>query len=323
MISVIIPVFNAEKHLRECIESILNQTYYHLEIILVDDGSTDDSLNIINSYNYDKRIIVIHQENRGVQFARQEGLEKASGDYITFVDSDDVLSQYAYEKCIEIIHEYNCDMCVFRYREFVNRIRTSPHKNSGKWLITGKNEIYDNYMSNRYMGGYIWNKVWKRDCICGMKFSLKVSMCEDALFVWNSLSNIRTAVIIEDELYFYRYNLEGLTRKSLSKKYWEALEVWDYLQNEAARRDCQSIEGIQNNKARWTIKLADCLTKNREKIHERLLIDRFKEIYEYKDIRMEYKITAFIFLYMRKMFFYFVCIKELLKRIKYECMKYW
>ena len=92
IISVIIPVYNVEKYLSRCIESVLNQTYRNLEIIIVDDGSTDDSLNICRRYEKkDKRIKVIHQDNGGLSSARNKGLMNSTGEYISFVDSDDWL----------------------------------------------------------------------------------------------------------------------------------------------------------------------------------------------------------------------------------------
>lgn len=110
-ISVIVPVYNVEDYLEECINSILGQTYKNLEIILVDDGSTDNSSKICDIYEKkDKRIKVIHKENGGLSSARNEGLKYRTGEYISFVDSDDFIDKTMYEKLYSAIKKYDADV---------------------------------------------------------------------------------------------------------------------------------------------------------------------------------------------------------------------
>ena len=113
LISVIVPVYNVEKYLRKCLESIINQTYKNLQIILVNDGSTDSSLSICKEYeNIDNRIIVIDKENEGPAIARNVGLDSADGDFIAFVDSDDWILENMYEVLLEKQAIHNADMTV-------------------------------------------------------------------------------------------------------------------------------------------------------------------------------------------------------------------
>lgn len=110
-ISVIVPVYNSEKYLKRCVDSILKQTYQNLELILVDDGSPDDSPKICDDYALqDSRVKVIHQSNSGVAVARNTGIDLASGDYFTFVDSDDYIDSRMYEFMVNIASKYNCDI---------------------------------------------------------------------------------------------------------------------------------------------------------------------------------------------------------------------
>ena len=112
-ISVIVPVYKAEKFLGRCIDSILNQTYRQLEVILDDDGSPDSSGQICERYkNIDYRVKVIHQKNTGVSAARNVGLDIASGDYITFVDSDDYICSNMYEKMMKCIDKFRCELVI-------------------------------------------------------------------------------------------------------------------------------------------------------------------------------------------------------------------
>ena len=109
LISVIIPVYNSEKFLNRCVDSVLKQSYKELDIILIDDGSSDKSGEMCDQYaQMDKRVRVIHQKNRGVSAARNSGLDVAIGDYCTFVDSDDYIESEMYQSMIDIAEQYNC-----------------------------------------------------------------------------------------------------------------------------------------------------------------------------------------------------------------------
>lgn len=111
MISVVVPVYNAEKYLNQCVDSLLNQTYSNIEVILVDDGSTDNSGVICDQYKkLDTRVKVIHQKNGRIAKARNAGIELASGQYITFIDSDDYIQANTYEVAMQLMHKYNADM---------------------------------------------------------------------------------------------------------------------------------------------------------------------------------------------------------------------
>ena len=115
MISIVVPVYNVEKYLSQCLDSILTQTYKNLEIILVDDGSTDKSGSICDSYKKkDPRIVVIHKENGGLSDARNAGVAICKGDFISFVDSDDYLSPYFYEILMGVAQKRNCDIVALK-----------------------------------------------------------------------------------------------------------------------------------------------------------------------------------------------------------------
>ena len=110
-VSIIIPVYNSESTLKRCIESVINQTYKNIEILIINDGSKDKSLNIMNEYkNKDERIIVINQKNKGLSGARNTGINNATGDYITFIDSDDYIKPNLVKDTIKIFEEYECDV---------------------------------------------------------------------------------------------------------------------------------------------------------------------------------------------------------------------
>ena len=128
-ISVIVPVYNVEPYLIECLESIINQTYRDLEIILIDDGSTDKSGDICEEYaKKDDRIIVIHQSNQGSASAKNAGLRKASGEYLAFVDSDDFLQEDAYEFMVRQLEEYHADIIQGYFRKVYQKNHRDVNK---------------------------------------------------------------------------------------------------------------------------------------------------------------------------------------------------
>ena len=109
-VSVIIPVYNVEKYLRQCLDSVVNQTLENVQIILIDDGSTDSSADICKKYLGDNRVVYYHKENEGLAAARQDGMERASGEYIGFVDSDDWLELNMYERMFSVARENDADV---------------------------------------------------------------------------------------------------------------------------------------------------------------------------------------------------------------------
>ena len=162
-ISVIVPAYNVEKYISRCLDSILNQTYHNLEIIVVNDGSTDNTKNIISSYvEKDKRVQIVNQENKGLFHARLAGLEKATGDYIAFVDSDDYISRDYYRVLINEAIEKEVDVVVGRI--------VQENSEGKKWI----QNIYNDYSFNKLDGNDIWDEYWKQ---------------EGQLFIWHTIWN--------------------------------------------------------------------------------------------------------------------------------------
>ena len=127
-ISIIIPVYNVEKYLATCLDSVINQTYKNLEILLIDDGSTDSSGLICEQYSKkDTRIKTIHKKNGGLSDARNVGISYASGDYISFIDSDDFIDINTFTILNQYIKQYNADIITFNYYDYYNKDKISPH----------------------------------------------------------------------------------------------------------------------------------------------------------------------------------------------------
>lgn len=217
--SIIVPVYNAEKTLRRCLESIRKQTYKNFEVIIVNDGAIDKSEEIANEYReIDSRFIVITQINKGVSSARNTGLELISGEYVSFVDSDDYLTVDYLGKINEVIKEERSDIVFYG----VNHI----DRNGNIIKCSKLPEYTDNYLDNivtlsrEDMFGYAWIKIYRTSLLQNLRYEENISLFEDELFTCTFFLKERKISYINDALYNY-VHLDG----SLSKKNFEEYSV--------------------------------------------------------------------------------------------------
>lgn len=206
-ISVIVPVYRVEKYLNRCIESIHNQTYPDLEIILVDDGSPDNCGRMCDEWKEkDTRIKVIHQENRGLSAARNAGLSVAGGEYIGFVDSDDYIHSGMYEVLLREIKKHKADLAVCNAYAFYEDEEPEETDMEAACNSTVENtESWLRHFLDDFTGPvtWTWNKLYKRDCLCGICFAEGKRM-EDIRFSADLVKNLSKAVWIPEQLYYYR-----------------------------------------------------------------------------------------------------------------------
>lgn len=222
-ISVIVPVYNVEKYFQRCIESIIGQTYQNLEIILIDDGSTDSSAKMCDDYaKKDSRIIVIHKENSGVSASRNAGLELATGEYIAFVDSDDWLDNNMYSDLLDISLKYDSDITECGYRYI---------KNEGTLIVdkenTGEIKEYTNisslealYFGDQIWGGIsivLWNKLYKRKVFSSLRF-MSASISEDSEIMPKILYSCKKIVKINSNWYNFNIRPNSLSRSKFNIK---------------------------------------------------------------------------------------------------------
>ena len=209
LISVIIPVYNVENYLDECIQSVLQQTYKNLEIILVDDGSTDNSGVICDEYkDKDTRITVLHQKNGGISKARNVGIEYAHGEYIGFVDSDDFIHPQMYELLYAAIHKEQTDVAICREFAFFEKEElptVQSYRITEETFETANRQKYCKKFLEAFTGPttWAWNKLYKKECLEGVRF-VEGKRMEDIRFSSDIVKNIEKAVWIPERLYFYR-----------------------------------------------------------------------------------------------------------------------
>ena len=220
-ISVIIPIYNCEKYIARCIESVLKQKYSNFELILIDDGSLDNSYNICNNYkNKDERIILYKQENHGVSFTRNMGITKATGDYIMFLDADDYIEEITLEKCVKFIEDYNADIVKFNFiKEF------------SKTSIKNKNLVERDILLKKPYKEIIEN-IFDNDNYCSScecmirteiaktsKFNEEILVGEDFMYFIDVLTKSQNIYISNENLYHYVVNQNSVTNTFNYQKY--------------------------------------------------------------------------------------------------------
>lgn len=203
-VSIIVPVYNVEKYLPDCLDSIINQTYKELEIILINDGSTDTSGQICDEYSWnDERIKVIHQKNSGAANAKNVGLDKAIGDYITFADSDDIVDKNWIETMMNLIIENNADMAeCYLDKIYVNGFE-KIEESVEKYGVFTNTEYLEQYLK-RWTSSLFCLKLFKAELTKNIRFRKERRCIDDEFYTYKVVSNAKKIVITDKILYHYR-----------------------------------------------------------------------------------------------------------------------
>ena len=207
LISIVVPIYNVEKYLKRCIDSIINQTYKNIEIILVDDGSTDKGPSICDSYKKkDKRIKVIHKKNGGISDARNEGIKITTGSYLMFIDSDDYIDSNMIEELYKNIIKTKADIVICDFVRFDEEKETFNKYSKKKFIVEEKDKY--NYLFNEYRIPTVvqWNKLFKKEVFKDIEYK-KGKINEDEFIVCSELNNAkRISYYLEPFYHYYQRN---------------------------------------------------------------------------------------------------------------------
>jgi glycosyltransferase involved in cell wall biosynthesis len=214
LVSIILPIYNSEKYLRKCLHSLLDQTYDNYEIIIVDDGSTDSSLNICYEYaNNDKSVKVYHKENGGVSSARNMGLDYARGEFVMFTDADDIVSENYISNMVQVARDQAIVICNYTIMDDKNSLRESGENLPNKVWDNIKGFAY-NIIVTRSIFGSVCRVLFPLEII--RKNNIKFANCrlaEDQLFLLNVIAFCNSIVTLKDILYFYCINQNSATHQ--------------------------------------------------------------------------------------------------------------
>ncbi len=304
LISIIIPVYNGEKYLSKCIDSILSQTYQNLEIILVDDGSIDSSPKICDEYSKkDNRIKVIHKKNGGVSSARNIGIAESTGDYIGFVDSDDYIELNMYENLFKALKDNNTEISMCGYNELENNKITKsiiPNQNT----ISGEELLKDIF--EELFRPVVWNKLFKRclffngsNQIC---FPENVTFGEDALMIVSILNATDNISIVHKALYNYNIFNNSLSHNLTDEKKLSIIYYRDTLKDICSVKFPNLSNQLDEACFNITILILTELHFSNLKDKNDYINSLKKDIKKYHPQKFKCKLKRFLFLYMQNVF---------------------
>ena len=237
MVSIIVPIYNAENYLRRCVDSILNQEYTDFELLLVNDGSTDASGDICEEYgDQDPRVIVIQKENTGVSDSRNRALDRARGKYLQFLDSDDWITPDATRLFVRAAEEYGCDMVISDFYRVVGE-RLSPKGDIEEEGVLTREEFAAHMMENPadFYYGVLWNKLYRRDIVeeHNLRMDTDINWCEDFMFNLEYIRYAKVFYALHAPIYYYVKRKGSLASQgiNISKTVKMKLNVFEYYNN--------------------------------------------------------------------------------------------
>lgn len=222
LVSILSPCYNVEKFLPQCLDSIVNQTYTNLQIVLIDDGSKDNTWRVLQDYaSRDSRIEIYHQENQGVASTRNNLLDKVKGDYVLFVDSDDWIELNMVEFLVSQAQTCQMDIVVCNLVSLERR------------RILTQEQVVEMFLAHKELSGSLWNKLVRRDLLHGLAFDPRVTYGEDALFVWQILQRVRCVLLSNCQLYHHSDNDQSISHQSWTpEKKGSGSIVWRTITND-------------------------------------------------------------------------------------------
>lgn len=313
-ISVIIPVYNVEKYISKCLDSIVNQTYKNIEIILVNDGSIDKSGLICDEYakGYNN-IKVFHKDNGGVSSARNLGIDNASGEYLAFVDPDDYIDKKMYEKLYNSMKQDNSEIAISSF-SYIKNGKEEPQDISNTKRIYNKGEAIESYFNNTYPFNYsfLCNKLFKKDLFDGVKLNKKILVQEDTEVMIKLYSKSKRISYIGQPLYFYELRNESATSNQISRGKITTeqafLEIYNYTKENLSQFNSQALLKYIS----YFFNIVIEIIKNYDEYEDDyyILIDKlrltYKEIINDKHIPLKYKLHSSLLLFSPKLYKFYM-----------------
>lgn len=227
LISVIVPVYNVSEYLEECLLSLLHQTYANIEILVINDGSTDDSGKICNYYSeYDNRIKYFTKKNGGLSDARNYALDRISGDYITFVDSDDIVDVNYIKVLVDLVNTYECDIASVDKRDFykITELKDLKKNEKNTDILFSRKEAIKSILRDKFFTTSAWGKLYKASLFKTIRFP-KGKIYEDLWTTWKVVDISSRIIFRSQPLYFYRTNPTSIMNSKVSEKNMDFIEA--------------------------------------------------------------------------------------------------
>ena len=293
LVSVIIPVYNTEAYLKRCLASVLSNTYRDLEVICINDGSTDGSLEILNTFaQQDKRVTVINKKNGGLSAARNDGLHQASGEWIAFVDSDDWLHPQFFEILMAIARDGAVEMIVGDFYRTKNQME--PFSPIAREKVEIRHMRFANIYADHNLKTYVWGRIYKASILADRRFPEDIAFWEDRVFNASILSERKDAVVVyvPVQLYYYFDRPGSLAHQSDAKKVQELSRVlaeYAYCNPDSAIKLILLIESVKMALAARYLSVYDPEKKEIKKSCNALLKSSISKLSNIRDVSSKEK----------------------------------
>ncbi|MDT2737236.1 glycosyltransferase family 2 protein [Enterococcus pseudoavium] len=310
-ISIIVPVYNVEKYLNKCVDSILNQTFKDFEVILVDDGSPDNSGAICDQYaEKDSRVKVVHKKNGGLSDARNAGIDISTGNFLSFIDSDDYIDNDMIDILYDDITQKDGDISVVGYYDEYGGIVKNCKKNKDKIEILSRETAIEKILEGKELTANVWNKLYKRELFEKIRFMNNV-IAEDAFIIVELLLLCNKVVVNKKFKYHYVHRKGSITTSVYSIKDLDTIKAWEYnllllkervpkLSNKAFSRVCWANFFVLD-------KLSQVERKSEEETEvykkiKNFLLKNMKHIFNSHSFTKNRKISLFVLLLSDKLY---------------------
>lgn len=280
-ISVIIPAYNVKPYIKKCVKSVINQSYKNLEIIIIDDGSTDGTSILCDELKkIDNRIIVLHQQNKGLSEARNAGLNIATGEWIAFLDSDDWVDAQMYERLLKLAQKYDADISSCSSRNVYRDMNTNEQDERERIFVFEREKIIEGLITQEMIRYEVWNKLWKRDLIADTRF-VPGQISEDVHF--DRILFLKTNMIVHTNQKYHNYLI---SRPGNTNSTFKKARMCVYDEFHQMLRDVKGNSVLQNIVAFLAMKFAinmyvESISTHQQSNISNELIVRFNHFYGY------------------------------------------
>lgn len=291
MVSVIVPAFNIEKYIASCIKSLLSQTYSDMEIILVNDGSSDNTLNICTEYaNKDSRIITVNKPNGGLSSARNAGLNIASGEYVIFVDGDDYIAENTISELMSLIDKFDADIVQFGYVETNSDYSNQVCAPVGSMeLIDDTHEMFKRLYSIGGEAASACTKLYKRHLFESLRFKEGINN-EDEQMITFMLQKTKSVLYIDFKPYYYVTRQGSIINSGFSKKKLDIIDILEERKLELAKLGFNDFLQTENNRIFMTLINLWCASKSAKDIkNNKIISDKIKEFVKNENVTLSSK----------------------------------
>ena len=316
LVSVIIPIYNAERFIKACVESVMSQTFTNIEIILVNDGSTDNSLLICEELAKSaNNIFVINQKNSGVSFARNVGIKHAKGKYITFLDADDKLTENAIKALVDKAEKSDFDMIIGK----MSKNETLPI------CVFEGEQFLVKVLEDNSIGYYAYRILYKREFVRGVKFMDGFVCAEDSYFVFECALKKPSVATIDEQVYIYNLNPYSVTQASFTeKRYNDICELLDKKEYHITKNYPHLIPIFYHLKTKTQMMLLrnlSCVKGKAFRKKEKETLTRFKEVKQYFRADLPYSNVTFYNVLSKDMYWMYKILRKtryIIKKLKYK-----